>query len=768
MTFTNEDLDKIVKRFEAELADGSERNICQTYQNLKTHILANGLGGIGCLSLITRAFGLMKRYEGDEATNAFQKLSNHLVAIEDVHNKFFSILYDTNHDVLFYEELSNWEILSEPLEINFSELEIALTSARKEEKHFSCLEKFFGSFLSILEKQLDDNDFENLKNIIQLTLGGFKYCERWDVFGLFTLSDGAATYGIKINTNPGTGKNSLINSTESSIETSANRAVASVSNLFPLTKKYDYKIELEREDIKYSGNSIELPFCAAIASKIQGIEIDPYTAFTGCVEINSGRIKQVSNINRKLNAASKSGIRRVFIPDENKGEIKDTFPNLDIRPVNNIHEVFHDLENRPKLGFTRDQSDLFKAKVKRLIILLKDEKIHYLPSRDQSIPGGIQLWFTNYSDNLNVNLYNKKLSWVVGGSSSTFKENIENICKKVFGEKGSFQVDKGETVRLKVSEKNKQILVQEYFFKSDNVIIEEEKNCLYRAKIIYNGSAVYVRQFTSGTLTVFGPTDFRNDVLAKIQSILGISDTVISKTSAPNKKKQAQIEAVKSINFGSQWIGTDESGKGDYYGPLVGAAVLVDERTAVILEELGIRDSKKISDKRIHELAIKIKQLCGEKAQVIPISPEKYNDLYTQFKKEGKNLNTLLAWAHTRGIENIIKRFRVGNITVIVDKFADESFIQSKLLESGRNANLNIVQLPKAEANIAVAAASVLARSEFLKRLARLSAKYEQKFPKGASNPNILVIGKSIVQNLGKDELKKVAKLHFKTTKKII
>ena len=764
MSFKNSDLDKVIKRLEADMVTGEQRNIRQSYQYLKTQILTNGLDEIGCLNLLTRAYTLMKQFKGEGKTEAFEKLEQHLVVIEDVHKKFFSVLYETNYEILFYEELSNWVSLPKALEVDFSSLDLVLDEAIKESNLYSLLEKFFDAFLPILESYLDQVDFQTLKKLIQLSLAGYRYNEKWDVYGLFALSEGAATYGIKVNVTPGSGQIKLINSTEDSIQTSANRAVASIKNIVPSAEQYDYAIELEREDIKYSGNSIELPFCIAIAKKIKGISIDPYTAFTGCVDMTSGKIGSVSKTPEKVHAASISGMKRVFVPDENKDEITSTPLNLDIRPVSNISEVLKGFENRSILGLVRNQSDLFQAKIKRLEILLREDNIHYLPDKDKPVQGGIQLWFTDYATNVNINLYERNLKCVVGGSTSPLKGRIEAICEQVFGEKESKTSGKFETLSLKISDASKQKLIQDYFSKSDDVTMEEEKNCLFRAKITRNGTVAYVRQYNSGTLTIFGPEDIRIELFSKVQNILGVS----LEATTPDNKMQAQVAAVKSIELGNEWIGTDESGKGDYYGPLVGAAVLVDRKTAPILEDFGIKDSKKIADKRIHELAQKIKQVCGEKAQVIPISPEKYNALYGQFTKEGKNLNTLLAWAHTRGIENIIERFGVEEITVIVDKFADESYIQSKLLESGRKANLNIVQLPKAEANIAVAAASVLARSEFLKRLGRLSEKYNQKFPKGASDPNVVVIGKSIVQNFGEEELKMVAKLHFKTTKKIL
>lgn len=769
MSFTNEDLDNILKRFEAEIVSENDRNIRQCYQNLKRHILVDGLNEIGCLILLTRALNLMSNFEGDVHTDAYKKLAIHLVVVEDVHKKFFSVIHEINYDILLYNALSKWEILSDSIEIDFSKHEDEFIEARKEDNFYKLLQEFFRIFLSVLEGQLEKNKFQSLKSIIEMSLEGYKFCESWDVFGLFALSGGAKVYGIRVNPIAGSGKVEVINVTDNSISTGANRVVASVRNIIPGSKEYDFRVELEREDIKYSGKSIDLAFCGAIAKKTKGLEIDPYTSFTGCVNsIETGEIGKVNKINEKLEAASNLGIRRVFIPNDNMDDIKGTFPGLEIVPVSTILEVFKTLEDRSFLGRISSKSDLFNAKVKKLIILLKEEKIIYLPSKEKSIPGGVQLWFTNYAYEVPVNLYEKNLKWVPGGSSSPLKKKIEYICSQVFGESGKGQSPEKSSISLKVTDRKIQSQVQDFFSKSDDVTIEKEKNCLYRAKITKNGSEVYVRQFLSGTLRIDGHQDLYAEVLTKIQNIIGISDEVVSEASTPNQKIQTQIETVRSIDLGSQWIGTDESGKGDYYGPLVGAAVLIDLKTGNILEELGIKDSKMISDKRVHELAAEIMQVCGEKAQVIPISPEKYNELYYQFTKEGKNLNTLLAWAHTRGIENIIERYGVEDITVIVDKFADESYIQSKLLEGGRKAKLIIVQLPKAEANIAVAAASVLARSEFLRRLDNLSIKYRLQFPKGASDPKVVDIGKKVIQNFGEDELRKIAKLHFKTTKKII
>lgn len=209
-------------------------------------------------------------------------------------------------------------------------------------------------------------------------------------------------------------------------------------------------------------------------------------------------------------------------------------------------------------------------------------------------------------------------------------------------------------------------------------------------------------------------------------------------------------------------IGTDESGKGDYFGPLVSAGAYVDERSARDLTAYGVKDSKDLADSRILELAPKIVQTCEGYLSVIEISPDRYNDLYEQFTREGKNLNTLLAWGHAKAIEEILSK--VDCKIALADQFADESFILSKLQERGRG--IRLVQMHKAEQNIAVAAASILARARFLLKLSRLSDEYKIELPKGASG-KVIETAKKFIDMHGKEKLRNVAKLHFRITKDI-
>ena len=204
-------------------------------------------------------------------------------------------------------------------------------------------------------------------------------------------------------------------------------------------------------------------------------------------------------------------------------------------------------------------------------------------------------------------------------------------------------------------------------------------------------------------------------------------------------------------------IGIDESGKGDYFGPLVIAAVFVDATTQGELALMAVRDSKKISDGRILEMAPDIRAICPH--SLIAIGPTKYNELYAKIK----NLNRLLAWGHAKALENLLGR--VSCERAISDQFGDTQLILNALQEKGRKIVLE--QRTKAESDLAVAAASIVARAEFLMRLKRLSDEVGTTLPKGAS-PAVELAAKMVVKKHGQERLRTVAKLHFKTTKAVL
>jgi ribonuclease HIII len=213
-------------------------------------------------------------------------------------------------------------------------------------------------------------------------------------------------------------------------------------------------------------------------------------------------------------------------------------------------------------------------------------------------------------------------------------------------------------------------------------------------------------------------------------------------------------EAKKDYSGGH--IGIDESGKGDYFGPLVIAAACIAGGDEEWLSVIGVRDSKELSDAKVLELLPKLKAALPNK--IIVINPARYNALHEKMK----NLNILLAWGHARCLEDLVKE--TGAKTAVSDKFSNKGHLDRALMTAGRGVEL--VQRTKAEDDPAVAAASVLARGAFLNALAEMGKKWGFKFPKGASAP-VDEAAKRFVKEFGMERLFEAAKVHFKTTLKI-
>lgn len=208
-------------------------------------------------------------------------------------------------------------------------------------------------------------------------------------------------------------------------------------------------------------------------------------------------------------------------------------------------------------------------------------------------------------------------------------------------------------------------------------------------------------------------------------------------------------------------MGVDESGKGDFFGPLVIAAAYVDETIAKDLKALNVRDSKTITtDKAAQDLAKKIRTRLGDKFVVVSIGPAAYNRLYATMG----SVNRILAWGHARAIENLLEKVPTCP-RALSDQFGPEQQIQRALQQKGRKIKLE--QRHKAESDIAVAAASILARSGFLTAMDKLGEKYGVKLPKGASDKVKQVAGE-IAKKHGGAAFLEVAKCHFKTTDDVL
>ncbi len=228
---------------------------------------------------------------------------------------------------------------------------------------------------------------------------------------------------------------------------------------------------------------------------------------------------------------------------------------------------------------------------------------------------------------------------------------------------------------------------------------------------------------------------------------------------------------LKSVRFGYEeildparfepHIGIDESGKGDFFGPLVIAAVYVDGPIARCFSELGVRDSKTIaSATRIRTLAKAIHQHVGDRWAVVAIGPQRYNELYADIR----NVNRLLAWGHARALENVLERVPQCP-RALSDQFGHRALIEKALLKKGRSIVLE--QRTKAESDLAVAAASILARERFLDALRSLGERFGTSLPRGVSLP-VRQTAVRLLKEKGPAILWEIAKCHFKTADEVL
>ena len=228
------------------------------------------------------------------------------------------------------------------------------------------------------------------------------------------------------------------------------------------------------------------------------------------------------------------------------------------------------------------------------------------------------------------------------------------------------------------------------------------------------------------------------------------------KTGVSAVKKPAAARVDQSPHFG-----VDESGKGDYFGPLVIAGVYSDERTAEALVKLGCKDSKTIpDDKKIAAIAAKIMQLPGIAYEVVCIGPKRYNELYAEFG----NLNRLLAWGHARVIAALHEKVPSCR-RALSDQFANEWVLKTAL--GKRKVPVQLEQRTKAESDVAVAAASILARARFVKWMQDTATAAGCDMPLGCAG-HVTKAARAFVAKHGQERLCDVAKLHFKTTQKVL
>lgn len=236
--------------------------------------------------------------------------------------------------------------------------------------------------------------------------------------------------------------------------------------------------------------------------------------------------------------------------------------------------------------------------------------------------------------------------------------------------------------------------------------------------------------------------------------------------SGGDRELTARVEAIligKAVpeNAIGLRIGTDEAGKGDWFGPLVAAGVACDDETCVLLTAMGVADSKTLTNRRVLELAEALMGMKGLAWASRVVSPPEYNRLFTEFRARLMNSLDIQAMAHGEVIADLFRRTGAG--AVVVDKFCSLARISPWLPGGDYKLSLRC----RAEDDPAVAAASVIARGLYLRELERLSMELPVKLTPGSGAPAD-ALGRQLVQIVGSDKLSCYVKEHFSNYARVL
>lgn len=204
-------------------------------------------------------------------------------------------------------------------------------------------------------------------------------------------------------------------------------------------------------------------------------------------------------------------------------------------------------------------------------------------------------------------------------------------------------------------------------------------------------------------------------------------------------------------------IGVDEAGKGDFFGPLCIASLKAGGQELRALLDLGVKDSKKMSDKTILKMATKIKERFA--FSIVTISPKRYNELYGSFQ----NLNRLLAWGHATAIEDLHRKTQCTS--ALIDQFGGAYLVEQAI--RSKKLSIHLTQRTHAEEDPVVAGASILARACFVEAMEFLSKQVGLELPKGASS-KVLEVARTLIKQKGVEILDTLCKKHFKTYQEVI
>lgn len=527
-----------------------------------------------------------------------------------------------------------------------------------------------------------------------------------------------------------------------------------------LRQEYDAGAGWDIEwELGYGGSSIGLALL--VAARVDKGEVlpDPLLACTG--KISVGSVQGVGGIPAKVQAAAAAGYRRILVPSQNEDEAREAarvFPSLTVYTIEKTDDLLNVLANisgAVPVGIAG--TSLF---IRKLLPLYQLDLVGEPPLKN-----GRRLEVTNSQGCANIDIYSgRKGTVALSGKPGPALDSAQQLVdERLSGSRIQQRAAVTCTLAVEARQARLRRELEQAGAVENSTSNPYEK---WRYTLEEGHSKAVVTCYTTGKVSVNAGYAPAHDTITEAlnRALAGIGSLPVTVETAPHKPTPAA--AVTEAEYVPH-IGTDEAGKGDYFGPLVCAACYVDASAAQQLRDLGVQDSKKLSDKRIRVLADGIRDVLPGNWKVVTIQPRRYNELMEEFRAEKKNLNSLVAWGHARGIKDLIIDHRDKIDHVVIDKFADERYILEHLRSDSRASDLNLDLRVRGESDIAVAAASILARDMFVKWLEKRAEQVGLPLPKGAGE-QVIEAAQAIVARDGADALKDLAKLSFKTTQRVL
>lgn len=307
------------------------------------------------------------------------------------------------------------------------------------------------------------------------------------------------------------------------------------------------------------------------------------------------------------------------------------------------------------------------------------------------------------------------------------------------------------TISFKVSDNTKEKMIEYYKY------MKREKTPAY-AIFQADEADTVITLYESGKVVFQGVSaDVDANLWKETEKIL--NETIINDNDDKKKKESKDLDTTDYYFVNS--IGSDEVGTGDYFGPMIVTSSYVKKEDIAFLEDLGVKDSKKLTDEKILKVVPEIMNKIPYKSYILT------NKEYNKLQDKGYNMNKIKAILHNKVLLDLMKRDNYIVDMVVVDQFTPPRNYFS-YLKNEDNVFRKITFTTKAEDKcLSVACSSMISRYLFIKEIDKMSKDLDMIIPKGAG---VLVdeFGKKVVEKYGKDKLKDIAKMNFKNTEKIL